>query len=59
MVGHKVVEVARMIKYATEHGAVLPAEYGLRTIMGARVLSDDEVAKAKALVKGVWRSKEK
>jgi len=59
MVGHKVVEVARMIKYATENGAVLPDEYRMRTIMGARVLSDDEVSKAKELVKGVWRSKEK
>jgi hypothetical protein len=58
MVGHKVVEVTRMIKYATANGAVLPDEYRLRTIMGARVLSDDEISAAKELVKGVWRSKD-
>ncbi len=59
MVGQKVVEVARMIKYATENGAVLPDEYRLRTGMGAKILPDDEISKAKELRKGVWRSKEK
>ena len=46
-VGVRVVEVARMIKYATEAGVVLPEEYRPR-----RRKAEEEV-----FVRGVWRRK--
>lgn len=53
MVGPRVVEVARMIKYATENGIVLPDEYK-RTFPGAKVKSLEQME----FVDGVWRPKE-
>jgi multimeric flavodoxin WrbA len=49
----RVVEVTRMIKYATEAGVALPQEY-MTTFRGTR-LKDKE---KKTLVDGVWRDKE-
>ena len=51
-VGYRVVEVARMIKYATENGITIPDDFKY-TITGGRVKSRSE----KNLVQGVWREK--
>jgi len=51
-VGIKVVEIARMVKYATEAGIVLPDEF-TRTRIGARIKPRED----KVLVDGVWRDK--
>lgn len=56
MVGQRVVEVARMIKYATENGIVLPDEYRMRTALGARVRATED-ARGMELVDGVWRER--
>lgn len=50
--GIKVVEIARMIKYAKEAGIVLPDQYTL-TPTGARLRKPEE----KVFVDGVWREK--
>lgn len=52
-VASKVVEITRMIKYATDAGVALPEEYR-RTFRGVH-LKDRE---KKVLVDGVWRDKE-
>jgi multimeric flavodoxin WrbA len=52
MVGIRVVEVTRMIKFATGAGIVLPEEYK-RTAIGGKVRPREEVV----FVDGVWRSK--
>jgi len=57
MVGRKVAEVARMIRYATDNGIVLPDEYRLRTRFGAKVRTTEEARKGMELVDGVWRKK--
>lgn len=49
----KVVEFARMIKYATDAGATLPDEYK-RTFTGARLKEKEK----KVFVDGVWRDHE-
>jgi multimeric flavodoxin WrbA len=49
----KVVEITRMIKYATEAGVTMPEEYK-RTFRGVH-LKDKE---KKVFVEGVWRDKE-
>ena len=54
LVGIRVVEVARMIKYATTAGITLPNEYAL-TVTGGRW--DD--TREKEWVRGVWRDKDK
>lgn len=53
MVGPRVVEVARMIKYGTENGIILPDQYK-RTFPGARVKPIEKME----FVDGVWRPKE-
>lgn len=53
MVGPRVVEVARMIRYATNNGIVLPEEFK-RTFPGSRPKPADEMQ----FVEGVWRHKE-
>lgn len=50
-VASKVVEVARMIRYATDAGVTLPDDY-IRTFRGAKL------GKEKVFVDGVWREKE-
>jgi len=52
-VGVRVVEVARMIKYATQHGIVLPEQYRATPTGGHW-----ERSREKVLVEGVWREKE-
>jgi len=52
-VGIRVVEVTRMIKYATEQGIVLPDEYKT-TVFGGHW----ERGKDKVYTDGVWRDKE-
>lgn len=52
-VGIRVVEVTRMIKYATEHGIVLPPKYQT-TVFGGHW----SVPREKVFVEGVWRDKE-
>jgi hypothetical protein len=52
-VATKVVEITRMIKYATDAGVTLPEEY--RTTFRGAHLKDKE---KKVLVDGVWRDKE-
>jgi len=52
-VGVRVVEVTRMIKYATEHGIVLPKQYQT-TIFGGHW----EIPREKVFIDGVWREKE-
>lgn len=52
-VGVRVVEITRMIKYATEHGIVLPDEYKT-TVFGGHW----ERKREKKLIDGVWREKE-
>ena len=51
----RVVEVARMVKYAKEAGIVLPDEY-MRAVggSGARLKPHEE----KAFVDGVWKERE-
>lgn len=51
LVAFKVVEIARMIKFATEHNIVLPSDY-LRTPVGGRLSPRERV-----LADGVWRDK--
>ncbi|MCX5998059.1 MAG: flavodoxin family protein [Chloroflexi bacterium] len=51
-VATKVVEISRMVKYATEAGVTLPEEY-VRTFRGTRLKDKEE----KVLVDGVWRDK--
>ncbi|HUU64276.1 MAG TPA: flavodoxin family protein [Dehalococcoidia bacterium] len=51
-VGIRVVEVTRMIKYATQHGIVLPDEYKT-TVFGGHW----EKGKEKVYIDGVWRDK--
>ena len=51
-VGYKVVEVARMIKNATEQGVVLPEKYTL-TRSGGRLKQPEN----KMFIDGVWREK--
>jgi hypothetical protein len=58
MVGKKVAEVARMIRYATDNGIVLPDEYRMRTRFGAKVRTTEEARKHMELADGVWRTKE-
>jgi len=53
MMGGRVVEIARMIKYATEAGLVLPEKYK-RTVTGAILRPRED----KMFVEGVWREKE-
>lgn len=50
--GYRVVEVARMIKYAQENGIGVPDEYKF-VITGGRV----KPPKGKVFVEGVWREK--
>ena len=50
--GYRVVEVARMIKYATENGIEIPDKYKF-TITGGRVRPQEE----KVLIEGAWREK--
>lgn len=50
--GYRVVEVARMIKYAQENGITVPDEYKF-VITGGRVRPPKE----KVFVEGVWREK--
>jgi multimeric flavodoxin WrbA len=57
MVGKKVAEVARMIRYATDNGIVLPDDYRMRTRFGAKVRTTEEARKNMELVDGVWRKK--
>ncbi len=52
-VAAKVVEITRMIKYATVNGITLPDDY-VRTFRGARV----QDASKKILVDGVWRDRQ-
>ncbi|MBM3143036.1 MAG: flavodoxin family protein [Chloroflexi bacterium] len=52
-VGVRVVEVARMIKYATQHGIVLPEQYRTTPTGGHW-----ERPREKVLVEGVWREVE-
>ena len=52
-VAAKVVEIARMIRYATDNEITLPDEY-VRTFRGARVKDKEK----KVLVDGVWRDRE-
>ena len=52
-VGVRVVEVARMVKYATQNGVVLPEQYRT-TITGGHW----EVPREKVFVEGVWRERE-
>ena len=52
LVGLRVVEVARMIKCASERGVVMPEDMQ-RTVTGGRVKPIDE----RMFVKGVWREK--
>jgi hypothetical protein len=49
-----VAEIARMVKYATEAGIVLPDEYKL-TVTGQKVRPCEE----KVFVEGVWREKQR
>ena len=49
----RVVEVARMVKYATQHGIVLPEQYQATPTGGHW-----ERPREKVLVDGVWREKE-
>ena len=49
-VGVRVVEITRMIKYATEHGIVLPDEYKT-TVFGGHW----EKKRKKIYEDGVWR----
>ena len=51
-VGVRVLELTRMIKYATQNGVVLPDQYRT-TITGGHV----EVPREKVFVDGVWREK--
>ncbi|MFC1983277.1 flavodoxin family protein [Chloroflexota bacterium] len=53
MIGPRVVEVARMIKYATENGIVIPEQFK-RTFVGARFKPSEQME----FVDGVWRNKE-
>ena len=48
--GYRVVEVARMIKYAQEHGITVPDEYKF-TVTGGKIRPREE----KVFVRGVWR----
>jgi len=48
--GVRVVEITRMIKYATEHGIVLPDEYKT-TVFGGHW----ERKRKKVFTDGVWR----
>ena len=50
--GYRVVEVARMIKYATKNGIAVPDKYKF-TITGSRVRPREE----KVFIKDVWREK--
>lgn len=52
-VGVRVAEVTRMIKYATEHGIVLPDEYKT-TVFGGHW----ERKREKVFIDGVWREEE-
>jgi multimeric flavodoxin WrbA len=52
-VATRVVEITRMMKYATEAGVTLPEEY-TTTFRGARVKDKEKMV----LVDGVWREKE-
>ena len=51
-VGYRVVEVARMIKYAAEAGIGVPDKYSLSPV-GARIRQVEE----KVFVEGVWRER--
>ena len=51
---YRVVEVARMIKYATENGIVIPDKYKF-TVTSGRVRPQEE----KVFIEGTWREKEK
>ena len=51
-VGYRVVEVARMIKFATENGITVPDKYKF-TVTGGRVRPREE----KVFVEGAWREK--
>lgn len=52
-VGYRVVEVARMVKFATEHGVVVPEKFKY-TGTGGKVRPREQ----KIFVEGVWREKE-
>ena len=52
-VATKVVEITRMVKYATDAGVTLPDEYK-RTFRGTRLKDEGK----KILVDGVWRDRE-
>ena len=49
---YRVVEVARMIKYATENGITIPDDYKF-TVTGGKVRPPEE----KIFIKGTWREK--
>ena len=53
MIGPRVVEVARIVKYATENGIVIPEQFK-RTFVGGRPKPSEQVE----FVEGVWRPKE-
>ena len=55
LVGMKVAEVARMIRFAKDNGCVLPDEYRLRTRFGAKVRLTEEDRSEMEMVDGVWR----
>ena len=52
MIGPRVVEMARMIKYATENGIVIPEQFK-RTFTGGRLKPSEQME----FVEGVWRPK--
>lgn len=54
LVGHRVVELARMIKFAAESGVGVPDEYK-RIFTGGRVRPREE----RVFIEGAWREKEK
>jgi len=51
-VGIKVSEIARMVKYATERGVVIPQDMQ-RTVTGGKVMPIED----RVFVEGVWREK--
>jgi multimeric flavodoxin WrbA len=52
LIGPRVVEVARMIKYATKNGIVIPEQFK-RTFVGGRIQPTEQME----FTDGVWRAK--
>lgn len=52
MIGPRVVEVARIVKYATENGVVIPEQFK-RTWIGGKLKPSEQLE----FVEGVWRPK--